>query len=362
MENNKFNLNLGDALECGDKYVDSLIETMNIMKEQISNPEILEVQLNEIRRDARSYTLMLNEFNRLIKEKDYQAAFNQFMINSIYEKFRDDVLPGNDMSVITDYLNELDENEIMLKVTHLIEEYILKEEYDEYELLGYRSEYKHANDCEMDYINEEIIITLKRKERAGGYYEIRCYEEGEDLGYSYNTRGYASIERVEKIFITSKIKEPLNILIPKEINGISIANLQTNSSPVDLLDTDNCYFEIDGILEVDYECGDDWYPSGYMKFTKDRFEEPSIRQMSKRPVWIFKGESGLGKSYLSSIIERMGCLNVFETDSIKGTEINEKITADIIIIGNKHGFDIEYIKLHVPELNEVEFIEVDFSK
>lgn len=362
MENNKFNLNLGMALECGDKYVDSLIDTMNMMKEQIENPERLEMQLNEIRRDTNSFMLMTTEFHRLIKEKAYQAAFNQYMINTLYEKFRDEVLPGDDMSVLTDYLNELDENELLENITVTIQDYITTEEYDEYELLGYRSEYKHADDGESDYVNEEIVLSLKRKS-SGDYYEIRCYEDGHDLGYDYNTWGYAYMEKVDKIFVTSKIKTPLNVMMSKEINNVNISKMKVNDCPIDLTNTtDDYYFEIKGIIEVDYDGNDDFYPRGYMKFNKDKFEEPGVRQMTKRPVWIFRGDSGLGKSYITSIVERMGYLSVFETDSIKGDELQDKIIADIIVIGNKHGFKTEYVKSFVPNPDEVEFIEVNFSK
>ena len=64
--------------------------------------------------------------------------------------------------------------------------------------------------------------------------------------------------------------------------------------------------------------------------------------MSERPVWIFEGSSGLGKSSLAA----MSGEKVFETDSVK--KLPEQIWADIVVIGNKRGFSVETIKQCLP--------------
>ena len=61
---------------------------------------------------------------------------------------------------------------------------------------------------------------------------------------------------------------------------------------------------------------------------------PNGRAKTKRPVWIFKGDSSSGKSYLSHLTQK----KVYETDS--NSKLPIKITEDIIVLGNKYIFTI----------------------
>lgn len=85
---------------------------------------------------------------------------------------------------------------------------------------------------------------------------------------------------------------------------------------------------------------------------------PTIRAMDKRPVWIFKGDSGLGKSYIAGIIANSDrAKTVYETDA---HEKLDTIEADIIVIGNKYEHSFEEIESKIK--GEHEIIYVDFSK
>ena len=76
--------------------------------------------------------------------------------------------------------------------------------------------------------------------------------------------------------------------------------------------------------------------------------------MSERPVWIFKGLSGLGKSSLAAESGK----KVFETDSVE--KLPNKIWADVVVIGNKHNFSLKAIKQRLP--NGTKPILVHFSE
>jgi hypothetical protein len=101
------------------------------------------------------------------------------------------------------------------------------------------------------------------------------------------------------------------------------------------------------------EMGDcKYYPEGYFEINMEKFE-PTPRAKDRRQVWIFYGNSGLGKSYLA---DKMSDLIVYETDENKS--LPDVIYADIIVKGNKYNFTIEDIKKRLfgsVEINECEF-------
>ena len=118
-----------------------------------------------------------------------------------------------------------------------------------------------------------------------------------------------------------------------------------------IYDTKNEIFSV-------YNDGDSWYPIGEAKITGGLFKENN-RSMEYRPVWIFKGDSALGKSYLAGIVANSDRMKtVYETDAHE--KLDKTIEADIIVIGNKYGYSIEEIESRIQ--GEHEIIYVDFSK
>lgn len=111
------------------------------------------------------------------------------------------------------------------------------------------------------------------------------------------------------------------------------------------------------IFYVDYDGDDQWYPYGSVGITEKLFTKTK-RAMDKRPVWIFKGDSGLGKSYIAGIIANSNqAKKVYETDAHKELDT---IEADIIVVGNKYKHSLEEIESKIK--GEHEIIYVDFSK
>jgi hypothetical protein len=90
-------------------------------------------------------------------------------------------------------------------------------------------------------------------------------------------------------------------------------------------DINNKYFYYSG------NGGDSYYPRGSAGIYFANFEELAERSMKKRPVWVFLGDSGVGKSTLGLYLGRH--YSVFETDSVD--TLPGEIAADIIIVGNK---------------------------
>lgn len=97
--------------------------------------------------------------------------------------------------------------------------------------------------------------------------------------------------------------------------------------------------------------------SGQESFLDGALFEKTARVMEKRPVWVFAGASGLGKSTLGMLLASQGKV-VYETDANK--ELPELILADIIVAGNRHkDLTMAELSKHLPE--DVNPIIVEFS-
>jgi hypothetical protein len=106
-----------------------------------------------------------------------------------------------------------------------------------------------------------------------------------------------------------------------------------------------------------YDDGDYYYPSGEATVNMKLFKEIN-RNKDVHPVWIFYGNSNLGKTYLAQIIGNSGYYKqVYETDSSE--TLPDNITDDIIVVGNKYKFKLEDIEKHI--LNPHETILVNFK-
>lgn len=99
------------------------------------------------------------------------------------------------------------------------------------------------------------------------------------------------------------------------------------------------------------------WASGQESFLDGALFEKTARVMEKRPVWIFAGASGLGKSTLGMLLASQGKV-IYETDANK--ELPELILADIIVAGNRHkDLTMKELCKHLPE--DVNPILVEFS-
>ena len=80
-------------------------------------------------------------------------------------------------------------------------------------------------------------------------------------------------------------------------------------------------------------------------------ESPRIKE--HRPVYIFNGPSGLGKSYIASFLSNLK--NIYETDS--SDTLPSTIDADIIVLGNKYHFSKDDIISRLPKNSEIIFVD-----
>lgn len=113
---------------------------------------------------------------------------------------------------------------------------------------------------------------------------------------------------------------------------------------------------VNKVFQVDYDGDDPFYPCGYVKVNMNLFRKTK-RTLKNRPVWIFKGDSNLGKSYLANNFNKNN-IKVYETDS--SSKLPSNIYADVIIKGNKYNFSINDIDQRI--FGKHKLIFVDFSE
>lgn len=96
-----------------------------------------------------------------------------------------------------------------------------------------------------------------------------------------------------------------------------------------------------------------------VNFCEEMFEK-TPRIMEKRPVWIFAGDSGLGKSTLGRFLELQGKV-IYETDSDQ--RLPNVIMADVIVAGNRNrSLTIDDICSRLPDGVEPIFVEFSLAE
>ena len=107
------------------------------------------------------------------------------------------------------------------------------------------------------------------------------------------------------------------------------------------------------VFTMSSDGGDEYYPGGWYSVNMELFKE-TVRHKKLRPVWIFKGKSNAGKSFLASkFIE----LEVYETDVCD--KLPNIITASVVVLGNKHKFTLEEIQSKLFGKVEVQIVNFD---
>lgn len=199
------------------------------------------------------------------------------------------------------------------------------------------------NDRNNMYEDNNIYILNCISDRHKKY-EIRLWTIYGDCysGWCSASWGYGFIKAVDSfVGMTHKPIKELEFEL----------DMKTDTAEMDLPDMDN------DVFGIDYDGGDCYYPSGYTHVNKTLFKAIN-RNKEKRPVWIFKGNSVLGKSYLAGIIANSDRMKtVYETDAHENLD---KIHEDIIVIGNKYNYSVEQVEKYIE--GEHETILVNFSK
>lgn len=143
----------------------------------------------------------------------------------------------------------------------------------------------------------------------------------------------------------------INVTEVKKFNGYTFI-------PKETLTIEDIEPNFDGdisnkVFSVDCDGGDNYYPSGGYNVNMKLFKE-TIRNKTLRPVWIFKGKSNSGKSFLAS---KLSEIDVYETDS--NETLPDSIIASVIVIGNKYDFKLDDVKSKIfgeAEIQVVEFV------
>ena len=147
------------------------------------------------------------------------------------------------------------------------------------------------------------------------------YEDQCSSGWTTASYGEIDIEIVDKF--GSRTHDPIKDIVIDDIAKSGITLLSNE------------------VFSVDYDGGDEYYPSGGYNVNMSLFK-PNARHKELRPTYVFAGDRGIGKSTLAS---KFNDVVVFETDAYD--ELPDKILADVIVLGNKHGYDIDDIKTRV---------------
>jgi hypothetical protein len=203
-----------------------------------------------------------------------------------------------------------------------------------------------GHNCDFEYVDEEmerhILLGILSDNRKVLITLEQSYGE---CGSGWCTASWGEMKVEETDNFGGYTYKPIKEILIDDITPENFQDLQCD-------DDDDITIKNE-VFELSATGGDYYYPSGYYTINMNLFEE-TVRAKDKRPVWIFKGESNSGKSFLS---HKLSGLTVYETD-VSDT-LPDIIKEDVVVIGNKYKFDIEDIKSKL--FGDVEVTVVDFS-
>jgi hypothetical protein len=213
---------------------------------------------------------------------------------------------------------------------------------NEWKLLGMNIEKffdtKTYDEDPEDYINDKYILYFEGKWKQ--IYKVVLYQEEGMCFSGWTTASYGNIniEKIDHIY-------PLSYF-PK--TGIYIDEVKESEDYIK-----------NTVFDYSSDGGCEYYSSGYVEINMDNFTE-TPRVKKDRIVYIFKGDSNLGKTYLAMSTGKV----IYETDS--NAELPKVITADIIVMGNKHidKFDIDDVieKIFTTKTDSYELIICRFNE
>lgn len=216
--------------------------------------------------------------------------------------------------------------------------------------LDYNKLLENGEYSDFEYFDKILKRHILYGRFQGEYYKICLSQRAGECGSGYTTATWAhiNIEKIDRIDGFGYIPlNPLNITYP----FTTVKCICTDDKTTELVD-----LKTKSVIAACSKYGGcRFYPTGYYNINMALFEK-TIRAKDKRPIWIFKGNSGTGKSFLSARLENM---SVFETDAYRVLPAKIPLIHNIIVLGNKYKYTIENIKqcLQEPyELHEVTFI------
>lgn len=338
-------------------YIDGIIEDYN------KNLERLDDYVDEMRMN--DFTVLdyleVASLQYKVDQKIVEFISQRFIIE-IYKEFMDK-LPDIDGAI--NRLKEILDAPEKFMYSRLEE---FKKEFCpatvKLKLVGARVEHKVDSYYLPDEVCEYDKVFLYLKHGATAF-RIEAYE----LSYQDESNGYCTITKID----SDKLHEKTRTVLPMIDNEIELPYLLIEDCndaeinvPLNMFDYyideeqhDEEIIEISDIIKVSNYGGDQYYPTGYMEYNLDKFSQP-VREFNTVPVWIFKGDSGVGKTFLSSMIK--DDMIVFETDD--HTELPDDIVADIVVIGNRYRTERDITVYDIEKRLNFEHttIVVDFNK
>ena len=220
----------------------------------------------------------------------------------------------------------------------------------------------YGHNCDFEYSPEvfERYIVLAReaecpKHCSSAYVKIELSESSGECGSGWTTASWGHAR-------TDVAYERINYPMTHKPKGDIFVTLHRDYYSAygswylpDADDYDEDDYNENHVVSYSSCGGDGYYPCGGIYVDLTQFEELP-RAMDKRPVWIFKGESGLGKSSIGVHLEG---LTVFETDSVD--ELPEEITDDVIVLGNRSKWTVEDVKKHIFDVENTNVITCTFE-
>lgn len=208
-------------------------------------------------------------------------------------------------------------------------------------VIKYVGEVCGGHNCHFVYEPDELEkYVLFLRNEVGSFYELSLEESYGECGSGWTTAswGHAQLERVYHIGPFGYKPKQIYTFELEEKNG--------------KFDTEEY---VGNVFSFSYDGGDKWYPSGWANVDLDKFEKLP-RCMDSRPVWIFKGGSGLGKTSIAYALMKDD-FDIFETDSCDA--LPDVITADVVVVGNRKQYSIDDIKERL--FGEPKVIIVNFN-
>lgn len=204
-----------------------------------------------------------------------------------------------------------------------------------------------GHNCHFDYTPEErerhVLLLVREQDQQK--MELSLWTVDGECGSGWCTASYGESEY-------------------KEVDLFACKTHTCTPFTVDVdLDQDFKIQADDGTLVALYDSygGCQYYPSGGAHANVDFFtlggviDEVAVREFKKRPVLIFHGDSNACKSHIAALTGK----TVYETDA--HDELTWGITEDIIVIGNRHGYDFDKIRYCVQDFDTANIIEVHFK-
>jgi hypothetical protein len=235
------------------------------------------------------------------------------------------------------------------------------DEFQRMKIVGMREEHYPDQHCrqypggDIYYVDDIFTRHIICGRYHGDNYELSLsLQEGEcPSGYIPRVTAELNTKKVDRFKnITFTPIHPIAIEYPFTMKNVS--------------SYDTILQEKNEVFCIDSYGGDEYYPAGFYNVNMDLFRK-NIRAKEKRPVWLFRGDSGAGKSFIGNALtftnKIFSFVSVpfvtFETDMYKELPDKFPLSVNVIVMGNKYKHSIDDVKDRIE--GDHELIMVNFS-